>query len=103
MAILCRAAKNSLRGTIVVLLYFIRKFVQSYAVCAEMGGWAGHPEEQQREADQRAPGVHLQCGGVEATAPFLQGRYLTSALQESTFNVEEWKRQLHSYRDPDPG
>jgi homer protein len=23
---------------------------------------------------------------------------LTSALQESTSNVEEWKRQLHSYK-----
>jgi hypothetical protein len=22
---------------------------------------------------QRAPGVHLQCGGVETTAPFIQG------------------------------
>jgi hypothetical protein len=47
--------------------------VKSYAVCLEVGGRAGHPEEQQREADQRAPGVHLQCGGVETTAPFLQG------------------------------
>ena len=24
---------------------------------------------------------------------------LTSALQESTANVEEWKRQLHSYKE----
>lgn len=24
---------------------------------------------------------------------------LTSALQESTANVEQWKRQLHSYKE----
>ncbi len=47
--------------------------MKSYAVCLEVGGRAGHPEEQQREADQRATGVHLQCGGVETTAPFIQG------------------------------
>ncbi len=45
--------------TIVVLLNFIREFVQRFAVCAEMGGRVGHPEEQQREAHQRAPGVHI--------------------------------------------
>ncbi len=56
----------------------------TYAVCAEVGGWAGHPEEQQREAHQRAPGVNLQCGGVETSAPFIQGitEYPTLTIPE---------------------
>ena len=38
-----------------------------------MGGRAVHPEEQQRPADLRPPGVHGQRRGVEEAAPPVQG------------------------------
>ena len=47
--------------------------MSQFGQCQEMGGGAGHVEEQQRAADQRPARVDGQRRGVEAPAAGLQG------------------------------
>ena len=46
--------------------------------CKEVGGGAGHVEEQQRPVDVSAAGVDGERGGVEAAAAFVQGGKYTA-------------------------
>ena len=57
-----------------------------------MGNRAGHFEEQQHKADQRTAGKLW-------PQVFVICMLNCCFLKESTANVDEWKRQLHTYKE----
>ena len=62
------------------------KFDESYYI-VEVGGRTIDSEEQQRQVDQRAAGVNLECGGMETPTSFIQGfKYKYNIILEIEMN-----------------